>query len=53
MVVFNEEKQQKKVEQLRKEEEENLARALSANIKLDILISRRCSVNSDALRVIS
>lgn len=52
MVVFNEEKEEKKFDELRKEEEENLARVLSAKFGVSYIDLTTVSVNMEALRVI-
>jgi hypothetical protein len=48
MVVFDEEKQDKKVEQLRKEEEEHLAQVLSQKYKVQYADLTTVAINSDA-----
>jgi len=53
MVVFDEEKQQKKLETLRKEEEEQLAQTLSVKYGINYIDLTTVGINSDALRVIS
>ena len=52
MVVFDEEKQNKKLGDLRRREEEDLARTLSSKYGLPYLDVTSISVNRDALRVI-
>ncbi|MDO8510506.1 MAG: GspE/PulE family protein [bacterium] len=52
-IIFDEEKQNKKIEQLRKDEEENLAKLLSARHNLPYLDLSPVPVNADALRLLS
>ncbi|MBX4198039.1 type II/IV secretion system protein [Candidatus Parcubacteria bacterium] len=53
MVVFNEEKQDEKVEALHKEEEENLARTLSKKYNVSYIDLTTAAINSDGLRSIT
>lgn len=53
MVQFDEEKQNKRVEALHKEEEENLANALSQKYGIPYLDLSTVAVNSEALRIIT
>jgi type IV pilus assembly protein PilB len=53
MVVFNEEKQQKKLDTLRREEEEKLAQILSAKYKINYIDLTTAGINSDALRILT
>lgn len=52
MVQFNEEKQLKRLEELKKKEEENLARTLAPKYGLDYLDLSVVPINIDALRLI-
>ncbi len=52
MVQFDEEKQNKRLEDLLKKEEEDLAKTLSSKYGLEYLDLSRMSINPDALRVI-
>jgi type II secretory ATPase GspE/PulE/Tfp pilus assembly ATPase PilB-like protein len=52
MAVFDEEKQTKKLNELRKDEEENLARVLSEKYGVNYIDLATVAVNSDALRVV-
>ena len=52
MVIFNEEKQNKKLEELRQREEENLAQILSVKYGVDYIDLSRVSINTDALRLV-
>ncbi len=52
MVQFDEEKQNRKVDELLKKEEEDLAQALSSKYGLEYLDLSRMSINSDALRLV-
>ena len=52
MVVFDEEKQNKRVEELRRGEEEELAKTLSHKYNLPYIDLTTLSVNRDALRVL-
>jgi hypothetical protein len=52
MAVFDEEKQIKKLNELRKDEEENLARVLSEKYGVNYIDLATVAVNSDALRVV-
>ena len=52
MVIFNEEKQNKKLEELRQREEENLAQILSVKYGIDYIDLTRVSINTDALRLV-
>src|SRR3989344_5289534 len=52
MATFNEEKQEKKIEELRKKEEEELASILSQKYGLAYADLSRISINTDALRLI-
>ena len=52
MVIFNEEKQNKKLEELRQREEENLAQILSVKYGIDYIDLSRVSINTDALRLV-
>lgn len=52
MTVFHEEAQIKKLESLRKEEEEELARILSQKYQLDYVDLSKESISTDALRLI-
>lgn len=52
MVVFDEEKQAKRIEELRKEEEEQLAQTLSAKFGVKYIDLTTVAVNSEALRVV-
>ncbi len=53
MVVFDEEKQSKKLEVLRKEEEESLAHSLSKSFGVSYIDLTTAAINSDALRVVT
>jgi type IV pilus assembly protein PilB len=53
MVIFNEEKQNKKLDELRKGEEENLARTLSSRYGTEYMDLSIIAINSDALRVLT
>ncbi len=53
MVVFDEEKQDKKLSELRKQEEEDLAHSLSRSFGVSYIDLTVVAINSDALRVIS
>ncbi|MDQ3014468.1 MAG: hypothetical protein M3Q73_01230, partial [bacterium] len=53
MVVFNEEKQDEKLDALRREEEEKLAQVLSAKYKVNYIDLTTAGINSDALRVVN
>lgn len=53
MVVFDEEKQNKRLDEIRKEEEEGLARTLSAKYDASYIDLTRVAINSDALRVVT
>ncbi len=52
MVKFDEEKQKRQIEELRRDEEEKLAEVLSRKYGLDYIDLTRLSINNDALRVI-
>lgn len=52
MVIFNEEKQNKKLEELHQREEENLAQILSVKYGIDYIDLTRVSINTDALRLV-
>lgn len=52
MIEFNEEKQNKKIEELHHKEEEELAQMLSGKYGLQYLDLSRISINTDALRLI-
>ena len=52
MVTFNEEKQEKKLKELREREEENLAQILSEKYGISYNDLSRVSINTDALRII-
>lgn len=52
MVQFNEEKQNKRVEELRRKEEENLVEMLSAKYGIPYMDLSRVSINTDSLRLI-
>jgi hypothetical protein len=52
MATFDEEKQIKKLETLKKEEEEELARILSQKYGLDYVDLSKESISTDALRLI-
>lgn len=52
MVTFDDEGQEKKVEELRRKEEEELARILSEKYKVPYADLSRTSINTDALRLI-
>lgn len=52
MVQFDEEKQNKKLEELRRREEEELAQVLSSKYGVDYIDLSRVSINTDALRII-
>lgn len=52
MVKFNEEKQNKKLEELKRLEEEELAQVLSSKYGVDYIDLSRVSINTDALRII-
>lgn len=52
MLEFNEEKQEKRIENLKKQEEERLAQILSSKYGLSYIDLTTASVNRDALRVI-
>lgn len=52
MVQFDEEKQNKRVDDLLKKEEEDLAKTLSSKYGIEYLDLSRMSINSDALRLI-
>ncbi len=53
MAVFQDEKQQKKLEHLREREEEELAQILSQKYQIPYLDLTRTSINGDALRLLS
>lgn len=53
MVQFDEDKQLKKVEDLRAQEEENLAQMLSEKYGVEYIDLSRVPINSDALRLLS
>jgi type IV pilus assembly protein PilB len=53
MIVFDEEKQDKKILELRKQEEETLALTLSRQFGIGYIDLTTVSINSDALRVVS
>ncbi len=53
MVVFNEDAQDKKLGELRKSQEEDLAQAISAKLGISYIDLTTVAINSDALRVIS
>ena len=53
MVTFNEEKQNKKLDELRKKEEEDLAQMLSVKYGVNYVDLTRVSINTDALRLVS
>ncbi len=53
MVVFNEEKQDKQLDELRREEEEELARTLSHKYGTNYIDLTTVAINSDALRVVT
>lgn len=52
MVQFDEEKQNRRLDELLKKEEEDLARTLSGKYGLEYLDLSRMSINSDALRLV-
>ena len=52
MVVFNDAEQQKRIEFLKRREEEELAQMLSAKYGVEYVDLTLVAVNSDALRVI-
>ncbi|MES2436426.1 MAG: ATPase, T2SS/T4P/T4SS family [Patescibacteria group bacterium] len=52
MVVFDEEKQDKKLEDLHRDEEEGLAKALSTRYGIHYIDLTTVAINSDALRVV-
>jgi len=53
MPKFKEEKQKKQLEELHKQEEEDLARILSTKYGLVYVDLSRVSINSDALRLVA
>ena len=53
MIEFNEEKQEKKISDLHRQEEENLVQILSHKYGLTYLDLSKLSVNRDALRILS
>jgi type II secretory ATPase GspE/PulE/Tfp pilus assembly ATPase PilB-like protein len=53
MVTFNEEKQEKKIEDLKKREAENLTQVLAQEYNLKYLDLTAISINTDALRIIT
>src|SRR5688572_10953608 len=53
MVQFDEEKQKKKIDELLKKEEEELAQVLSQKYGIEYLDLSRISIETDALRLIS
>lgn len=52
MVTFDEEKQNKKLEELKQKEEENLAQTLSGKYGISYIDLSQVSINADALRLI-
>ena len=52
MVTFDEEKQNKKLQELHEREEENLAQILSEKYGIKYIDLSRVSINTDALRLI-
>lgn len=53
MVVFDEEKQDKKLHELRKAQEESLAHSLARTFQVNYIDLTTAAINSDALRVIT